>query len=59
MRAYILKKKVAEEKELDTIHDEIEVEVQESIDFAEKSPWPDASELYTDVYVDPIWSEKV
>lgn len=59
LRDYILKKKAAKQKEIDAIHDEVEVEVEESIKFAEDSPWPDPSELTTDVYVDPIWSEKV
>jgi len=25
--------------------------VDESVKFAEESPWPEASELYTDVYI--------
>jgi len=29
----------------------VKAQVQESIDFAEESAYPDASELYTDVYV--------
>ena len=26
--------------------------VEESVKFSEESPWPEASELYTDVYVE-------
>ncbi len=54
MRAYVLAKKAAKEKELDEIDEAIEVEVEESIKFSEDSPWPDGSELYTEVYVDPM-----
>jgi pyruvate dehydrogenase E1 component alpha subunit len=28
-------------------------EVEESVKFAEESPWPDESEVYKDIYVDP------
>lgn len=59
LRAFILSKKRAKEEELDQIHEEVEKEVEEAIRFADESPWPEPSELYTDVYVDPIWPEKV
>ena len=32
--------------------EKIKAEVDESVKFAEESPWPEASELYTDVYVE-------
>ncbi len=47
----IQKKKYATEAELKEIQDRVKAQVQESIDFAEESAYPDASELYTDVYV--------
>lgn len=59
MRDYLLAKKLAKEAELDAIDEAVEGEVAESIRFADESPWPDASELYEDVYVNPIWPEKV
>lgn len=36
--------------EREAIQAEVEATVQEAIDFAENSPWPHASELYTDIY---------
>jgi pyruvate dehydrogenase E1 component alpha subunit len=36
---------------LAAIDDRIKAQVQESVDFAENSPYPDAAELYHDVYV--------
>ncbi|SMP60372.1 pyruvate dehydrogenase E1 component alpha subunit [Anoxynatronum buryatiense] len=39
------------EEELKTIRDEVEQEIQEAITFALESPFPDVSELYTDLYV--------
>jgi pyruvate dehydrogenase E1 component alpha subunit len=38
------------EEELQTIRDEVEAEVEEAVEFAQDSPWPDQSEAYTDVY---------
>jgi pyruvate dehydrogenase E1 component alpha subunit len=49
-RATILKKKYATEAELEAIDEKIEERVKASVEFAENSPWPDESELYTDVY---------
>lgn len=54
LREYILKKKAAKAADLDAIVEQIEKEVQDSVRFAEESPWPDASELYTDIYATPI-----
>ncbi len=47
----ILSKKMSTEEELKAIDDEIKAQVQESVDFAEDSPYPDASEAFEDVYV--------
>jgi pyruvate dehydrogenase E1 component alpha subunit len=39
------------EKEIEAIDDEVKGLVDESVKFAEESPFPDASELYKDVYL--------
>ena len=52
VKATILKKKIATEEELKEIDAKIKVQVKEAVDFAEQSPFPDASEAYKDVYVD-------
>lgn len=39
-----------DEAELARIRDEVEVEVEDAVDFAQNSPWPELSEAYTDVY---------
>lgn len=53
VKATILKNKFASEKELDAIEEKIVTLVNESVEFSENSPYPDASELYTDVYAEP------
>jgi len=47
----ILKKKYAKEAWFEEIEAKVKAQVDESVQFSEDSPYPDASELYTDVYV--------
>jgi pyruvate dehydrogenase E1 component alpha subunit len=51
-KATILKKKFATESELESMEDTILKIVNDSVEFAENSPYPDASELFKDVYVE-------
>lgn len=46
----IQKRKYATKKALDEIAARVKAQVDESVTFAEESPYPDASELYEDVY---------
>ena len=48
----ILKNKWATEDELKAIDTEIKSQVADAVQFAEDSPWPEASEAYTDNYVE-------
>ncbi|NCD68628.1 pyruvate dehydrogenase (acetyl-transferring) E1 component subunit alpha [Mucilaginibacter agri] len=43
--------KYADEKWFEEIDAKIKGQVDEAVKFAEESPWPEASDLYTDVYV--------
>lgn len=52
VRATILDNKYASEAELDAIDEAIKAKIDESVKFAEESPYPSAEEAYTDVYVD-------
>jgi pyruvate dehydrogenase E1 component alpha subunit len=51
VKATILKEKYADEKWFEDMEAKIKGIVDEAVKFAEESPWPEASELYTDVYV--------
>jgi pyruvate dehydrogenase E1 component alpha subunit len=51
VRHTILTNNMATEEELAAIDERIKAQVQESVEFAENSPYPDAAELYHDVYV--------
>lgn len=46
----IKKNKFATEKDLEAIEQKVMQDVEEAVKFAEESPFPDASELYKDVY---------
>src|SRR6266498_4900550 len=49
----IQENKFATDEEIAAIDDRINKVVEESVKFAEESPWPDISELTKDVYMDP------
>jgi pyruvate dehydrogenase E1 component alpha subunit len=51
VRATILEKKYATEADLETIEEKVKGLVEESVQFAEESPYPEPHELYEDVYV--------
>src|SRR5690606_7739187 len=50
IKATIVKKKYANEKWFEEVDEEVKQIVNESVQFAEESPFPDVSELYKDVY---------
>jgi pyruvate dehydrogenase E1 component alpha subunit len=52
VRNKILESKYASAADLELIDQKINLIVEESVRFAEESPWPDDSELLKDVYVD-------
>ncbi|MFC5270918.1 pyruvate dehydrogenase (acetyl-transferring) E1 component subunit alpha [Adhaeribacter terreus] len=51
VRHTILESKFATEEELQAIDEKIKAQVLESVEFAENSPYPEPSELFTDIYV--------
>ena len=52
--ASLLEEKIVDNKTLEEIDKSVREEVEDSLRFAEESPLPDPSELYTDVYANPI-----
>src|SRR5690606_6249112 len=48
----IKSKKWATEAEIEAINDKVKAIVDESVAFAEESPWPSIDELYKDIYVE-------
>lgn len=53
LKSYILDHKAATADELDAIDESVKEEIADCVTFAENSPYPEASELYTDVYAEP------
>jgi len=52
VRETILENGYATEADLQTIDQKIDAIVEQSVKFAEESPWPDDSEVLKDVYLD-------
>jgi len=50
-RETILNEKYADEKWIEEVEAKVKATVDQAVKFAEESPWPDASELYKDVYM--------
>lgn len=46
----LLKKKYATQADIDAINEKIDKEIEECVEFAENSPFPEDSELYKDIY---------
>jgi pyruvate dehydrogenase E1 component alpha subunit len=44
--------KFASQEDIDAINKRVDGIVEQSVKFAEESPWPDDSEVLKDVYVD-------
>lgn len=49
----MLEKHMATEEEIEAIKEQVKLEIDEAAEFAENSPFPDGSELYTDNYAEP------
>ena len=50
-RAYLLEKNLCSEEDLKNIEKQVKIIVDEAAEFAQNSPEPDASELYTQIYI--------
>ena len=48
----IQENKWATDEEIEAINEKIRASVEDSVKFAEESPWPDDSEVYKDIYMD-------
>lgn len=48
----IMENNWATEEQIQAINDKVKLEVEESVQFAEESPFPDDDELYKDIYAD-------
>jgi pyruvate dehydrogenase E1 component alpha subunit len=52
LKTYLVAEKVCKEAEISSIEEVVEDEVLAAVTFADESPFPDQSELYTDMFVE-------
>ena len=45
----------AAREELEGIEKDVEKEIEEAIDFADRSPWPKPEEAFKDIFVSPYY----
>ena len=45
---------VATEEEIDSVWSEVSQAIDDALEFARNSPYPDADDLFTDMYADPL-----
>jgi pyruvate dehydrogenase E1 component alpha subunit len=50
-RAHLVGQGLIDESELDRIDDEVDTQIEEAVEYARQAPYPDPSEVTTDVYV--------
>ena len=55
VRNKILKEKIATKENLEKINKNIISEIKEAADYALESPYPESSELYTNVYLELVY----
>ncbi len=53
LKSYLIQHGLSTNEELDAIDDDVKKEVQASVEFAEKSPFPPLESIYEDVYAQP------
>ncbi|MEJ2749764.1 MAG: thiamine pyrophosphate-dependent enzyme, partial [Anaerolineae bacterium] len=52
LERHILSEKIADKDELEKIDQSVEEELEEAVQFAEKSPLPEPEDLFSDIYVE-------
>ena len=50
----LLSREVATQAEIDQMDDEVRKQIEEALEYARESPYPDASELFEDMFANPI-----
>jgi pyruvate dehydrogenase E1 component alpha subunit len=53
LKHYLVENGLATLQELDAVDDDVKRRVDAAVEHAENAPWPDAAELYTEVYTEP------
>jgi pyruvate dehydrogenase E1 component subunit alpha len=58
-QATLIEEAILSDSDIVTMEEEIKVEVENAVKFAEESPEPESGELFTDVYANPLQANEV
>ena len=50
----LLSQAIVTQAEIDKLEEEVAAQIAEAVEFARQSPYPDASELFEDMFANPI-----
>ena len=53
-KTLLISQDIATQDEIDQMKDEIKKQIDEAVEFARESPYPDPSELFDDMFANPI-----
>jgi pyruvate dehydrogenase E1 component alpha subunit len=51
LKKWMTDQQLLDQTAYDALEERIETQVQEAVDFAENSPWPEEAEMFRDVYL--------
>ena len=52
--AWLKEQSVATEEEIEAVRDDVRQAIEDALEFARQSPYPDPEDLFTDLYADPL-----
>ena len=53
-KAMLLEQDLASQEEIDALDADVIATIEEALEFARESPYPEPEDLFTDMYADPI-----
>ena len=52
--AWLIEQDVASEEEIEAVQNEVNHAIEDALEFARQSPYPEPEDLFTDLYADPL-----
>ena len=52
--AWLIEQEVATQEEIEAVRIDVRQAIEDALEFARQSPYPDPEDLFTDLYADPL-----